>query len=178
MDQYVELSGGLDLETPPVTAGAGTALLAENVYESVKGGYTTVAGYERFDGQDKPSSEAYYQTVWELLALGGGMSLALDSVVGDAVTIDGNVGEILYSINDTVDEIAVLFKGDGTGAPLVADYPITITTTGGSTYNLVHMVAQGGPTQSYETLTRDQYILVPQNIQRAKILFSFGSQAG
>jgi hypothetical protein len=170
MDQYVELSGGLDLETPPVTAGAGTALLVENVYESVKGGYTTIAGYERFDGQDKPSNEAYYHTVWELLALGGGMSLALDSVVGDAVTIDGNVGEILYSIDNAVDEIAVLFKGDGTGAPLIADYPITITTTGGSTYNLVHMIAQGGPTQSYETQTRDEYILVPQNIQRAKIL--------
>ena len=169
MDQYIELSGGLDLETPPVSAGAGTALLAENVYESVKGGYTTVAGYERFDGQAKPSLQSYYHTVWELLALGGGMSLALDSVVGDAVTIDGNVGEIAYSIDNGVDEIVVLFTGDGSGAPLIADYPVTITTTGGSTYNLVHMIAQGAPSQSYETLTHDECILVPQNIQRALI---------
>jgi hypothetical protein len=175
MDQYVELSGGLDLETPPVTVGAGTALLAENVYESVKGGYTTVAGYERYDGQERPSEEGYYQVVFDNGAGDGGpLDMASDFAVGTTHTINGNVTTSLYQINDGVDTVAVLLKGDGTGPPVAEDYPITYFAPSGD-YNLKHMIAQGEPTETFEVLTHDEYILVPQNIQRALIQAPVGT---
>ena len=175
MDQYVELSGGLDLETPPVTVGAGTAIIAENVYESVKGGYTTVGGYERFDGQARPSDQSYSHAVLELIALGGGRTMALDGTVGDTVTYGGNPWNIQYSINDSVDGMVLLVDTLGTSPPPAASYPITLTFNDGSTYYLRAFTPIGGPTESYEVLTKDQYILIPQNQQRALIAAPVGS---
>ena len=148
MDQYVELSGGLDLETPPVTVGAGTAIIAENVYESVKGGYTTVGGYERFDGQARPSDQSYSHAVLELIALGGGRTMDLDGTVGDTVTYGGNPWNIQYSINDAINGMVLLVDTQGTETPPASAYPITLLFNDGSTYYLRAFTPIGPPTES------------------------------
>ena len=177
MDQYVELSGGLDLETPPVAAGAGTALLAENVYESVKGGYTTVAGYERFDGSERPSGEGYFHAVLDVTAPSGTPDMDGDWAVGTTHNIYGSMmATVQYQIDDGVSSCTVILKGDGTPAPLTADYPILLIENS-AIYNLKHMVAQGGPTEPYETLTHDEYILIPQDAQRALVTKPAGDGA-
>jgi hypothetical protein len=48
------MSGGLDLVTPPIAMPAGKAISAAN-YEPDVAGYTSSGGYERFDGQPRPS---------------------------------------------------------------------------------------------------------------------------
>lgn len=46
--------GGLDLTTPPISISPGKAIAAIN-YEPDIGGYTSVGGFERFDGRPRPS---------------------------------------------------------------------------------------------------------------------------
>lgn len=55
----VVLRGGLDLVTPALQVPPGFAIAAQN-YEPEARGYRRVQGYERFDGQPKPSEAAYY----------------------------------------------------------------------------------------------------------------------
>jgi len=54
-NKYVALEGGLDLVTPSLEAKGGKCVTALNVYESVRGGYKAMQGYEVFDGQPAPS---------------------------------------------------------------------------------------------------------------------------
>lgn len=47
--------GGLNLEADPLLLPAGALILCKNFECKVGGGYTRIAGFERFDGQESPS---------------------------------------------------------------------------------------------------------------------------
>lgn len=53
------LAGGLDQVSPPLALKPGFVRDALNWECHVNGGYTSIKGYERFDGQDRPSEAAY-----------------------------------------------------------------------------------------------------------------------
>src|SRR5690606_10650371 len=55
MTDTVLLRGGLNLVTPPIATPAGQVTAAIN-YEPEVAGYRRIAGYERFDGQQAPST--------------------------------------------------------------------------------------------------------------------------
>jgi hypothetical protein len=55
----IQLKGGYDLLTPTLSLASGAAREVINFEVSVNGGYTRIAGYERFDGQRSPSSAEY-----------------------------------------------------------------------------------------------------------------------
>ena len=55
----VYLKGGLDLITPTLALPAGVAREAFNFEAAITGGYTRIAGYERFDGRPAPSAAIY-----------------------------------------------------------------------------------------------------------------------
>lgn len=55
----VALKGGLDQITPPLSLKPGVAREAVNFECAPTGGYTRIAGYERYDGQAKPSAAVY-----------------------------------------------------------------------------------------------------------------------
>lgn len=57
--QTVQLVGGLDLVTPAIAVREGRCIAALN-YESEARGYRRVEGYERLDGQPKPSEASYW----------------------------------------------------------------------------------------------------------------------
>jgi hypothetical protein len=57
--ELVTLGGGLDLVTPSLSLAPGVARSAVNFECSITGGYTRVAGYERFDGRTSPSDATY-----------------------------------------------------------------------------------------------------------------------
>jgi len=83
--KFVTLQGGLDLATPPIKVDAGSLSSSLNFFESVKGGYTSVAGYERYDGQAAPSEALYYVieiTNWDQ------RDTPTPFVVGDTFTVD------------------------------------------------------------------------------------------
>lgn len=50
-----QLAGGLDLVTPPLSLRPGSARDALNFEVSITGGYTRIAGYQRFDGRPAPN---------------------------------------------------------------------------------------------------------------------------
>lgn len=57
--ELLQFRGGLDIVTPPWLADPGGLLEVANCEIGVEGGYDTVIGYERFDGQPKPSDAVY-----------------------------------------------------------------------------------------------------------------------
>lgn len=56
----IPLSGGLDQVTPTLSLKPGVVRRAANFECSITGGYTRIAGYERFDGRPAPSSAQYF----------------------------------------------------------------------------------------------------------------------
>lgn len=57
--KFYALGGGLDLVSPKITMKPGRLLTGIN-YSAVKAGYRRDQGYERFDGQPKPSEATYW----------------------------------------------------------------------------------------------------------------------
>ena len=55
----IKLGGGLDQVTPTLALPPGVARRAANFECSISGGYTRIAGYERFDGRPSPSAANY-----------------------------------------------------------------------------------------------------------------------
>ena len=108
--KFVTLQGGLDLATPPIKVDAGSLSSSLNFFESVKGGYTSVAGYERFDGQPAPSEALYYLievTQWDL------RDTPTPFVIGDTFTVDAATYVIVNFYESE----------DGTAMSIVCDTP-------------------------------------------------------
>jgi hypothetical protein len=55
----IRLGGGLDQVTPALSLPPGVVRRAANFECSITGGYTRIAGYERFDGRPSPSAANY-----------------------------------------------------------------------------------------------------------------------
>ncbi len=88
LSEFVQFSGGMDSMSPPVTIPPGFARESQNFEEDVYGGYSTIAGYERFDGRASPSTASY--SILSYSSIG--------SVnVNDAITgaISGAIGSVL-----------------------------------------------------------------------------------
>lgn len=55
----IRLAGGMDQVTPTLSLKPGVVRRAANFECSITGGYTRIAGYERFDGRPNPSDARY-----------------------------------------------------------------------------------------------------------------------
>jgi len=83
----IRMSGGLDLVTPTLSLPPGIARDALNFEASITGGYTRIAGYERFDGRPNPSDALYTIITVNLSA-----SIAVgDTIVGGTSAATGVV---------------------------------------------------------------------------------------
>lgn len=83
----IRLSGGLDQITPTLSLPPGVARRAANFECSITGGYTRIAGYERFDGRPSPSAALYIILVCNIT---GSLSVG-DSVTGSSSAATGKV---------------------------------------------------------------------------------------
>jgi hypothetical protein len=89
----IQLQGGLDLVTPTLSLPPGIARSAINFEVAITGGYTRIAGYERFDGRPNPS-DAVYNAVTVASAAG--------LAVGNTFTnLAGTSSGYIVAINDT-----------------------------------------------------------------------------
>ena len=81
--QDFQLGGGLDLVTPTTALRPGVARDSVNFECSVTGGYTRIAGYERYDGHANPSDATFF-------------GMTLTAVAGIAVgnTVTNNAGTV------------------------------------------------------------------------------------
>lgn len=83
----IRLAGGLDQVTPTLSLKPGVVRRAANFECSITGGYTRIAGYERFDGRPAPSAARYF-----LLGVTAIAPIALGStVVGGTSGATGKV---------------------------------------------------------------------------------------
>lgn len=59
LNQVFAFNGGLDQVTPPIEVKAGVLRASLNFEVGIRGGYSRVAGYERFNGKARPSAAEY-----------------------------------------------------------------------------------------------------------------------
>jgi hypothetical protein len=91
--EVIQLKGGLDLVTPTLSLKPGVARDAVNYEVSITGGYTRIAGYERYDGRPNPSDAIY-----TIITVGSSAALA----VGNTITnLGGTVSGKIIVINGT-----------------------------------------------------------------------------
>jgi len=113
--QYYALAGGLDIVSPALTLDPGRALAMVNFEPWYEGGYRRIPGYERFDGQPKPSDASYVgfectDITTPLLAIG-------DTVTGD---ISGTSGEVCGLWDDSAEDAALQVGTDWMGVTKVS----------------------------------------------------------
>ena len=94
----VYLKGGLDLITPTLALPAGVVRDAVNFEASITGGYTRIAGYERYDGHQSPSSAVYASlqaTVTATISVGDVITGVTSGKSATVIAING--GSIYYT---------------------------------------------------------------------------------
>lgn len=140
----IRLGGGLDQVTPTLTLPSGFARKAANFECNVNGGYTRIAGYERFDGRASPS-DALYNIL--TCSLTGTVNVGA-TVVGQSSAATGKV--IARSGNDVV-----VTRQTGT---FLAGEGITVSAVSvGTITDLTGVSADGLIDAQYRNLAADEY---------------------
>lgn len=142
--ELIRLEGGLDQVTPTLSLKSGIARRAANFEASITGGYTRIAGYERFDGQPSPSAAVY--NLFDCTLTGA-------VAVGDTITgmSSGATGVVIYVDGGTV----VITRETST---FVASEGISISGTQVGTIDTIQGVATDGlEDATYAALAADDY---------------------
>lgn len=132
---HFPLRGGLDLQSPMLEVRPGTAALMHNFEVATTGGYVRAGGYERFDGQPRPSSVSDAVLKSEYRA-------AIQPVPGSGpirgvAIYDGKV----YACRDTDTDGAKIFASSNDGWQEV----VTPARNGGGRYEFVTYNFTGSP---------------------------------
>jgi hypothetical protein len=132
----IQLRGGLDQVTPTLSLPPGVARRAANFECSITGGYTRIAGYERFDGRPSPSAANYLILVCDITGslepndlITGSVSAATAKVIavaGSDVVITRVVGEFvagdLLNVSGNFEAEVTLVQGPAADGLLDATY--------------------------------------------------------
>jgi hypothetical protein len=97
----ISLGGGLDQVTPTLALRPGVARRATNFECSVNGGYTRIAGYERFDGQPNPSDATYTILTVQLVqpvAAGDTLTGQTSGATADVMISDGDTLVVIREV--------------------------------------------------------------------------------
>lgn len=89
----IRLAGGFDQVTPTLSLPPGVARRAANFECSITGGYTRIAGYERFDGRPSPSDALYLILVCNVtgtVAVGDSVTGSSSSATAKVIAVDGS----------------------------------------------------------------------------------------
>jgi hypothetical protein len=150
----IRLAGGLDQVTPTLSLPPGVARRAANFECSITGGYTRIAGYERYDGRPNPSDANY--NILDCVLTG---SVAVgNTIVGSASAATGKV----IALSGT--KIIITRE---TGAFLSGEQ-ITVSSTVVGTITLVEGVAADGlEDATYKGLAADDYRVDIQRVPGA-----------
>lgn len=140
----IRLNGGLDQVTPTLSLPAGVARRAANFECSITGGYTRIAGYERFDGRPNPSDANYNILVCTFIAsvsVGATITGALSSATGKVIFVDSTT--IV-----TTKETGTFLNGE----------IVRVSSTNVATISVVQGVSADGLTDAtYRNLAADDY---------------------
>lgn len=88
----IKLSGGLDQVTPTLLLAPGAARRVANFECNLNGGYTRIAGYDRYDGRPSPADARYNVLTCALtsaVAVGNTITGLSSGASGKVIAIDG-----------------------------------------------------------------------------------------
>lgn len=140
----IRLSGGLDQVTPTLSLPPGVLRRSANFECSITGGYSRIAGYERFDGHANPSDAAY--NVLEC-TLTGTVTVG-NTIVGQSTGATGKVIAVAGSRIIITRETLFFAASEG----------ITVSAVPVGTINVVEGVAADGLLDAtYKGLAADEY---------------------
>ena len=140
----IRLNGGLDQVTPTLSLPPGVARRAANFECSITGGYTRIAGYERFDGQPSPSAAVYNILV-----------CTLTGTVAVGATVVGLASSATAKVIARSGPDVVITRETGT---FVATEAITVSAVNVGVIDLVQGVSADGLTDAtYKNLAADDY---------------------
>ena len=94
----IPLGGGLDQVTPTLSLKPGVAREAVNFEASINGGYTRIAGYERFDGRPAPSAAQFAALTVSItgsIAAGNTITGGTSGATGVVVLVSGST--VIYT---------------------------------------------------------------------------------
>ena len=101
----IRLAGGFDQVTPTLSLAPGVARRAANFECSITGGYTRIAGYERFDGRPSPSDALYLVLVCNVtgtVAVGDSVTGSSSSATAKVIAVDGSDVVLTRMVGDFV----------------------------------------------------------------------------
>lgn len=114
---FYALTGGMDLETPPIVVEPGKCLDAQNYEPLTTGGYGRINGHERFDGQASPTAASYWllsATITGAVTVGATLTGATSAatglvlgVFGAAIVLGRVTGTFVTAENLTISALAV-----------------------------------------------------------------------
>lgn len=176
----VMITGGLDLMSPRIAVAPGRALISEN-YEMLERGAHRMDGYERFDGQSKPSDASYYYATFTV----GDTTIS----AGDTLT-GGTSGETAVVISATITSGTVV-GGNAAGYLFLRDVSGTFVTgedllvAASQVADLGEIpVLNGAPTDAIhaaaiaaETARRRALIAAPTGSGRVRGVWTYGGNA-
>lgn len=140
----IRLAGGLDQVTPTLSLKAGMLRRSANFEASITGGYTRIAGYERFDGRPNPSDALYTVLTVSIInpvAVGDTIEGATSGATAKVILVDGSTIVATRQTDYFVD-----------GESLAVS-----TTTIGIIDELIGTVGDGLTDATYKALAADDY---------------------
>lgn len=96
--QFIAMSGGMDLATPPIAKASSDAIMALNVQPLFAGGFARIEGYECLDGKVVPSEMKYYHIVFQ--------DLPPENLVGIEFELGGKPAKVIEVIEHAVTVIS------------------------------------------------------------------------
>lgn len=115
----INLRGGLDQVTPTLSLQPGVLRRSANFECSVTGGYTRIAGYERFNGKPAPSAARYNIltcTLTGAVVVGNTLTGATSAATGKVIAIDGSNLIITREVGAFVAGENISVGGTGVGS--------------------------------------------------------------
>ena len=122
--EIIHPKGGLDLITPTLSLPPGVARDSVNFEASITGGYSRIAGYERFDGRPSPAGATYSSltvAITGAIAVGNTITGGTSAATGVVIAIDGST--VIYTKGSGTFTVAETVKVGGTSQG-------TVTTLG------------------------------------------------
>lgn len=145
--QFIPFLGGLDTDTPTLLKKDGTAREAQNFECDINGGYSRIAGYERFDGQTAPSAAAYATlavTITGTIAVGDTITGASSGATAVVIAAPSSTSRVITKITGTFNSSETLNVG---GSPQGSNTAAPVTD--GASTALLH--------NQYKNLAADEY---------------------
>lgn len=125
---YLPFSGGVDLMTPVIQVKPGTLRECQNYEIGINGGYIGVTGYERYDGQAKPSAAQYgilYVTITGSFAVGNTITGATSAATAKVLEVVTSVTPNYLVISKIVGTyVAETLRVGGVGQGTITAAPI------------------------------------------------------